>query len=113
MKRLLVKAAGASTTALGALFVPVSGVMAQSDAADLGIFGASLVCQIISCVVGLGLLIFTILMIVDAAQRDEKVLPGKIKWIILMVVTGWIGALIYYFVRKKKMGPAKAQQQQQ
>ncbi len=66
--------------------------------------GMGLLCQIPMCIIGIASLAFTIWMIIDAAKRDESVLPGKIKWIILMVFTGWIGSLIYFFTRKKKMG---------
>lgn len=79
----------------------------SSTAADSGvstaIAGMGLICQIPLCIIGLASFGFTIWMIIDAVQRDEKVLPGKMKWVILMIFTGWIGALIYFFTRKKKM----------
>jgi uncharacterized protein YneF (UPF0154 family) len=39
------------------------------------------------------------MMIVHAAKHDVE---NKAMWIILMVFTGIVGALIYYFVVKRK-----------
>ena len=50
-----------------------------------------------------------ILMLIDAIQRDEKKYPSeneKIIWIIVLVLAGWIGALLYYFMIYKKLGKA-------
>lgn len=44
-------------------------------------------------------MIFWIMMIVHAAKHDVK---DKAMWIILMVFTGIVGALIYYFVVKRE-----------
>lgn len=43
--------------------------------------------------------VFWIMMIVHAANHDVE---NKAMWIILMVFTGIIGALIYYFAVKRK-----------
>ncbi|MBI2669814.1 MAG: PLDc N-terminal domain-containing protein [Candidatus Yanofskybacteria bacterium] len=50
---------------------------------------------------GIWAIVFWIMMIVHAAQHDVE---NKAMWIILMVFTGVIGALIYYFVVKRKFG---------
>ena len=47
-------------------------------------------------------LVFWIMMLVDAAKRKFKDSTERVLWIILMVFTGLIGAIIYYFVVKKK-----------
>ena len=50
-----------------------------------------------------------ILMLVDAIQRDEKKYPSeneKVIWILVLVLAGWIGALLYYFMIYKKLGKA-------
>ncbi len=44
--------------------------------------------------------VFWIMMIVHAATHDIK---DKAMWVILMVFTGIIGAIIYYFVVKREM----------
>ena len=46
-------------------------------------------------------LVFWILMIVDVAQRKFKNKNDSIMWILIIIFTGIIGALIYYFVVKK------------
>jgi len=43
--------------------------------------------------------IFWIMMIVHAAKHN---IEGKAAWIVLMIFTGIVGALIYYFVVKRK-----------
>lgn len=43
-------------------------------------------------------IVFCIVMIVHAARHDIK---NKAIWIIMMVVTGWLGAIVYYFVIKR------------
>jgi len=45
--------------------------------------------------------VFWILMIVDCAKRKFKNDNDKVIWIIILALTGWIGALIYYFVIKR------------
>jgi hypothetical protein len=114
--RKLAKTVAALSTVVSTLVMGASRVVAQyyedwdytyTSTADEGalaaITGLGLLCQIPMCIVGVVGLAFTIWMIVDAAKRDDNVLPGKVKWIILMVFTGWIGALIYFFARKRKM----------
>ncbi|MBU0466842.1 MAG: PLD nuclease N-terminal domain-containing protein [Nanoarchaeota archaeon] len=47
-------------------------------------------------------MIFWIWMIVDCAQRNFKNENDKILWILVIVLAGIIGAIIYYFVVKHK-----------
>ena len=47
-----------------------------------------------------------IIMLVDAAQRTNwENENDKTVWILIIVLTGGIGALIYYFMVRKKLGP--------
>jgi hypothetical protein len=46
--------------------------------------------------------VFWILMIVDCTKRRFKHDADKIVWILVIIFTYIIGALIYYFVVKKK-----------
>lgn len=50
----------------------------------------------IGLVLGLVALAFWVWMIVDCAQRKFRNDAEKIIWIIVMIVTGWIGALVYF-----------------
>lgn len=57
---------------------------------------------------GIALFVLNIMMILDVNKRDEKVLPKKQMWMILMIVGIFVGfgpfvALYYYFARKKKL----------
>ena len=51
----------------------------------------------------LAILAFWIWMLVDCVQREfpPQEQNSKIVWILVIVLAGWIGALIYYFVVKK------------
>ena len=64
----------------------------------LGFIGGSIILFIILIAISLFITIFWILMIVHAASNQVE---GKAAWIILMIFTGLIGALIYYFVVKR------------
>jgi prolipoprotein diacylglyceryltransferase len=44
--------------------------------------------------------IFWIWMIVECATKEPNQGNDKIVWILIIVLTGWIGGLIYYFVRR-------------
>ena len=53
------------------------------------------------------MIVFWIMMLVDAVKREEG--DQQIIWIIVIALTGVIGAIIYYFVRKR---PRKKEMQQ-
>lgn len=57
-------------------------------------------------VVGIAALVFQILMIIHAAQNEIK---DRALWIVIMVFTGGVGAVIYYFAVKR---PFDEQQEQ-
>lgn len=46
--------------------------------------------------------VFWILMILDCVKRKFKEDVEKIVWILVLIFTGIIGALIYYFIVKSK-----------
>ena len=47
-------------------------------------------------------LIFWIAMIIDCAKRNFKKDAEKIVWILVLIFLGILGAVIYYFVVKRK-----------
>lgn len=51
-------------------------------------------------VVGLALLVFWVWMLVDCATKEPSQGNDKIVWILIIVFTHWIGALIYFLVRR-------------
>ncbi|MBI3333931.1 PLDc N-terminal domain-containing protein [Candidatus Pacearchaeota archaeon] len=52
----------------------------------------------IMMIAGILLFAFWIWMIVDCAKRNFKNLTEKIIWLVVIVVGGWIGALVYFIV---------------
>lgn len=48
---------------------------------------------------GIAAFIFWVMMLIHAASNE---IPEKIVWIIILVFTGFLGAIIYYFVVKRK-----------
>ena len=51
-------------------------------------------------VVGIGGTILWIWMIIDCATKERSDGNDKIVWIIVIALTHWIGALIYFIVRR-------------
>jgi|SRR3989304_8417547 len=64
--------------------------------------GFFLIMMVVLVVLG----IFTIWMFIDAIIRNDNEYPngnGKIMWILLILFVGFIPAVIYFFVVKKKI----------
>lgn len=53
-------------------------------------------------IVGICGAIFWIWMIVDCATNEKSDGNDKLSWILIIVLTNWIGALIYYLARRPK-----------
>lgn len=56
--------------------------------------------------------IFWVFMLIDVIKRQDSEFPTsgsdqKTMWLLIVVLTNWLGALIYYFMVYKKMGAAK------
>lgn len=51
-------------------------------------------------VIGIGGTIFWIVMLIECATKEPDTGNTKIVWIIILVFTHIIGALIYFFVRR-------------
>ena len=49
---------------------------------------------------GLAGTIFWIFMLVECATKEPSTGNDKVIWILIIIFTHWIGALIYYFVRR-------------
>ena len=72
--------------------------------AGVGIWFALLFVILILALFGLCIFafVFWILMLVDVAKRKFPGENDQIVWILVVVFAGIIGALVYYFVIKKK-----------
>lgn len=71
---------------------------------ELGILAITLFVLLGIIVLGLIIwaIIFWILMLIDCAKRKFKGDIDKVVWILIIIFVGIIGAIIYYFVIKKK-----------
>lgn len=100
MKKNIVTFLLSSVVALGGnTALAQYGDYGASDAVGAGLGIGLLIFWIIFMLVGLALGIFWIWMLVDCIKRrfDQKTL-----WIVLLIILGWIGAIAYYFVIKRK-----------
>jgi peptidoglycan/LPS O-acetylase OafA/YrhL len=52
----------------------------------------------VALVIGVGGTVFWIWMMIDCATKERD--PDRLVWIIIVVLTHIIGALIYFFVRR-------------
>lgn len=52
--------------------------------------------------INVGGIIIWILMLIDCVKRDFPNKDDKMIWVLVIALTSWIGALIYYFVVKRK-----------
>ncbi|MCX6749545.1 MAG: PLDc N-terminal domain-containing protein [Candidatus Pacearchaeota archaeon] len=46
--------------------------------------------------------VFWIMMLIDSIKRKFKNDTEKIVWVLVIILTGILGAIIYYFVAKRK-----------
>lgn len=77
-----------------------------SAALGLSIFVAILVI-IFFVAIPILVIVFWVYMLIDCAKRKFKKADDKIVWIIIIALLQWVGALIYYFVIKRKKGGKK------
>jgi NADH:ubiquinone oxidoreductase subunit 5 (subunit L)/multisubunit Na+/H+ antiporter MnhA subunit len=92
----------------------VAGCSSQ-DATGAAIAGLAVVwvCVIVvACLVGVFLFVVWLIMLIDCARRSNTDFPNatestKIMWLLIIILTSGIGAIIYYFMVRRKM-PRKA-----
>jgi len=63
---------------------------------------------IIVAIIGLAFFIFWVIMLIDAIRHEEE---SKALWIILIIILSVLGAIIYYFARKRKRAKQLAGQE--
>lgn len=86
---------------------------AAAGAAGLGFGLIWTVCMLLFFALWVAGVVFWIMMIVDCVKREEEQFPGstgssKTLWLVLVIVLGIIGAIVYYFMIKKKAPLPKA-----
>ncbi|MCX5672829.1 MAG: PLD nuclease N-terminal domain-containing protein [Planctomycetota bacterium] len=72
---------------------------------DMAMGAAGCVFSAIFGLVALAALAFWIWMLIDAISRTPSEGNTKLIWILVIVLTGIIGALIYFFVQRPKNPP--------
>ena len=65
-----------------------------------GSFGLGEIFFLLLAVVGIAASVFWVVMIIECATKEPAEGNDKLIWILIIVFTHWIGALIYYFVRR-------------
>jgi hypothetical protein len=58
---------------------------------------------------GLALFAFWVWMLIDCAQTPEDPANNRVAWVLILVFTSWLGALLYFFiVRQPRLARARA-----
>lgn len=86
----------------------ITPVAATASAGFFGVYCIFMSCMMILMVAGI---IFWIMMIIDIVRRDDSEFKSsneRVVWILVVALTSYIGALIYYFAAKRPMDEAKA-----
>lgn len=82
------------------LLNPAFSLLAQNDDAAAAGMGLACMCPLLLVVAaGFG---FWIWMLIDCISKEPSGGNDKLIWILVLVFLGWIGALVYYFVRRPK-----------
>jgi len=66
----------------------------------MGIGLPELLIMLCVAVIGIGGTIFWIVMLIECATKEADTGNTKVVWIIILVFTHIVGALIYFFVRR-------------
>jgi phosphotransferase system glucose/maltose/N-acetylglucosamine-specific IIC component len=67
-----------------------------------GILFLGILFVLIMVILGVLVFVFWILMLIDCINRKFKENLDKVVWVLVIIFTGIIGALIYYFIIKVK-----------
>ena len=73
---------------------------APPEAAGACILFFYLACMGVSVLLGIVALAFWVWMLIDCVSNEPSEGNDKVVWILIIVLTGWIGGLVYYFVRR-------------
>ena len=73
------------------------------DALGAGVGGVMLLVYCCMCLILALSLALWVWMLIDVLKRTEAELPDKTTWIIIIVLLGGLGALVYYFSKKRAL----------
>jgi len=65
-----------------------------------GSFGIGELVFLLIGLIGIGASVFWVWIIIDCATKEPPEGNDKLVWILIIVFTHWIGALIYYIIRR-------------
>ena len=94
--------------------VLVAGCSSQdaTGAVVAGLAGVWICFVVIAWLIGVFLFVVWLIMLIDCARRSNTDFPNatestKMMWLLIVILTGGIGAIVYYFMVRRKM-PRKA-----
>jgi hypothetical protein len=79
-----------------------------TSAAAVGLVGVWTCFIVIFWLIGIFLFVVWLIMLIDCAKRDNQDFPNagdnaKTMWLLIVILTGGIGAIVYYFMVRRKM----------
>ena len=80
----------------------------REEAAGGGIIAVIVLLWVFFVAIWIFLFVVWIIMLIDCIKRKPEEFPGggentKTIWLVVVILTGGIGAIVYYFMVKKKM----------
>ena len=85
-----------------------SAAIGTATAGFAGLMGVFICLYVLAFVAGIFFFVMWVIAIVDCAKRENLEFPSpsdnsKVLWILIVVLAGGVGAIIYYFLVMKKM----------
>ena len=92
---------------------PPAALLAQvsPESVGVGIGIGFIVLLVLAALLALAAFAFWVWMLVDCAQAPEPLGDSnhRLVWILILVFTGWLGAILYFFlVRRPRLAAARA-----
>ncbi len=108
MRKLMVRLFAAIWSLLIVAGFLLTGCRGSEEAAAGGLIAGAVCLWVFFVAVWIFLFVVWIIMLVDVAKRPNDQFPGggenaKTMWLIIVILTGGIGAIVYYFMVRKKM----------
>jgi len=92
---------------LGLVAQSYDATSAAADATSAGLGVGMMVLWCCLAIVGLVGIAFEIWMLIDVLKRSDAEEPNKIMWVLIILLTSYIGSLVYFFVERKKFKAPK------
>ncbi len=107
MKKLMTRLLAATWSLLMAAGFLLTGCSSE-EAAGGGIVAGMICLWAFFVAIWIFLFVVWIIMLIDCAKRKPEEFPGggentKTIWLVIVILTNGIGAIVYYFMVKKKM----------